>query len=157
MEPLEPGYRKFSVAPGFIKGITWAQVRFDSVYGTIAVRWQCEGGRITLDLEVPANTTALVTLPEREGILELGSGEHHFSYETETRLEQGRYSLETPLGVMLRHPAAQPLIRQYMPQMLENPMLEYIIKEPISTLLGYAPEAQPLYEMILAAMNGAEN
>jgi len=157
LEPLEPGYRKFSVAPRFIKGITWAQVRFDSVYGTIAVRWQCEGGRITLDLEVPANTTALVTLPEREGILELGSGEHHFSYETETRLEQGRYSLETPLGVMLRHPAAQPLIRQYMPQMLENPMLEYIIKEPISTLLGYAPEAQPLYEMILAAMNGAEN
>ena len=40
--------------------------------------------------------------------------------------------------------------------MLDNPMLEYIVGEPISTLLGYAPEAEPLYAMILQAMNDAE-
>ena len=56
---------------------------------------------------------------------------------------------------MLRHPAAQPLLQQYMPGMAENPMIEYVMNEPICTLLGYAPEAKPLYEMILAARNAA--
>ena len=107
-------------------------------------------------VKVPVNTTAVLTLPEKEGYQELNSGKYHFCYETKTRLEQGRYSLETPLGVMLRHPAAKPMIAQYMPQMLDNPMLEYVINEPISTLLGYAPEAEPLYAMILQAMNDAE-
>ena len=56
---------------------------------------------------------------------------------------------------MLEHPAAQPLIRQYMPQMLDNPMIEYVKNEPISSLLTYSPEAKPLYEMILGAMNAS--
>lgn len=156
LRPVEPGYRKFTVEPRFIKGITWAQLDYESVYGHIGVRWQCERGQITIDLEVPANTTALVTLPEKAGVQELGSGKYHFAYETQTDLRQGRYSLESSLQVMLEHPTAQPLIRQYMPQMLDNPMIEYVIKEPISVLLGYAPEAEPLYQLILQAMNDAE-
>jgi hypothetical protein len=35
-------------------------------------------------------------------------------------------------------------------------MIEYVLNEPICTLLGYAPEAKPLYEMILDIMNRAE-
>ena len=156
LRPIEPGYQRFAVAPQFIKGITWAELSYESVYGAIKVAYRCEKGQITVDIEVPVNTTAMLTLPEKEGYQELNSGKYHFCYETETRLEQGRYSLETPLGVMLQHPAAKPMIAQYMPQMLDNPMLEYVINEPISTLLGYAPEAEPLYAMILQAMNDAE-
>ena len=156
LQPIEPGYRKFKVEPRFIKGITWAQLCYESVYGKIKVNWRCEKGQITLDLTVPANTTALLTLPEKDGVQELGSGQYHFSYATETRLEKSRYSMETPMRVLLQHPAAQPLIRQYMPDMLENRMLEYVIHEPISVLLGYAPQAEPLYQMILQAMNDAE-
>lgn len=77
-------------------------------------------------------------------------------YSTETRLEQERYTLETPLKTMLHHPAAKPLMDQYMPGMAENPMLEYVMNEPISALLSYAPEAKPLYEIILTAMNDSE-
>lgn len=53
----------------------------------------------------------------------------------------------------MNHPAARPLIQQYMPQMLDNPLLEYVMNEPLSFQLPYAPEARPLYEMILKAMN----
>ena len=156
LQMVEPGYKVFRVKPQFIKGITHARFSYDSVYGTIAVSWRCENGMITVDLTVPVNTTAQVILPEKEGVQELGSGSYHFAYATETDLRQGRYTMETPLRVMLQHPAAQPLIRQYMPDMAENPMIEYVINEPICTLLGYAPEAKPLYEMILDAMNQAE-
>jgi len=154
---LEPGYKKFAVAPRFIKGITWVKLRFESVYGTIRADWRCEDGKITVDVTVPANTTALVTLPEREDALELGSGSYHYEYATETCLELDRYTMETPLRVMLEHPAAQDAIRQYMPDMLENPMIQYVVNEPISSLLAYSPEAKPLYETILRAMNAAEH
>ena len=150
---LEPGYKTFAVAPGFIKGITYAELEYESVYGTIKTAWRCEKGRITVDLTVPANTTALLTLPEKDETLTLGSGSYHYEYATDTRLEQDRYTLETLLRVMLEHPAAQPIIRQYMPQMLDNPMIQYVMGEPISSLLAYSPEAKPLYEMILKAMN----
>lgn len=156
LEPLAPGYKKFKVAPRFIQGITWAQLRYDSVYGPIEVKWRCEKGQITLDLSVPANTTALLTLPEQDALQELGSGDYHFCYPTETHLEQDRYTLEAPLRIMMTHPAAQPLIRQYMPDLLDNPMIEYVINEPISVLLGYSPQAEPLYQMILQAMNASD-
>ena len=155
LQMVEPGYKVFRVKPQFIKGITHANLSYDSVYGEISVAWRCEDGVITVDLTVPANTTAHLILPEQEGVQELGSGSYHFEYPTETDLRQGRYTLETPLRVMLRHPAAQPLLQQYMPGMAENPMIEYVMNEPLCTLLGYAPEAKPLYEMILSAMNAA--
>ncbi len=78
------------------------------------------------------------------------------SYETDTRLEQERYHLDVPLSVMLNHPAAKPLLQQYMPEMLDNPMLEYMVKNPISAILSYAPQVKPLFEMILKAMNDSE-
>ena len=150
---IEPGYKRFAVNPQFIKGITSAKLSYESVYGTIGIAWKCEKGMITVDLEVPVNTTALLSLPEKDGTIELGSGNYHYEYETETRLEQDRYTLETLLRVMLDHPAARPVIMQYMPDMLSNPMIEYVREEPISSLLAYAPEAKPLYEMILKIMN----
>ncbi len=153
LQMLEPGYKKFAVRPAFIKGITHAELSYESVYGTIRTAWRCENGKITVDLTVPVNTAAELTLPEREETITLGSGVYHYEYETETRLEQDRYTMETLLRVMLDHPAAQPIIRQYMPQMLDNPMIEYVREEPISTLLTYSAEAKPLYEMILKAMN----
>ena len=150
---LEPGYKRFAVAPGFIKGITHAELRYESVYGTIKTAWRCEKGTVTVDLTVPANTEAELHLPEKDETLTLGSGVYHYEYATETRLEQDRYTLETLLRVMLEHPAARPIIRQVMPQMLDNPMIEYVKNEPISSLLAYAAEAKPLYESILKAMN----
>ena len=150
---LEPGYKRFSVSPSFIKGITWADLSYESVYGTIRCAWRCEKGTITVDVTVPANTTAELALPEKDGTVALGSGSYHYEYDTKTRLEQDRYTLETPLHVMLDHPVAQPIMQQYMPEMVDNPMIQYVVNEPISALLAYAAEAKPLYEMILAAMN----
>ena len=153
---LEPGYRRFAVRPQFIQGITWAKMDYESVYGTIHISWRCEGGKITVDLNVPVGTTAELTLPEKEETLILGSGRYHYEYETSTHLELDRYTMEIPLHIMLEHPAAQPVLRQYMPEMLDNPMIEYVKNEPISSMLAYAPEAKPLYEMILKIMNEAD-
>ncbi|MBR2808383.1 MAG: family 78 glycoside hydrolase catalytic domain [Oscillospiraceae bacterium] len=152
----EAGYKKFIVEPKFIKGITNVNLSFDSVYGQIGIAWRCEKGMITVNVKIPANTTAIVHLPEKDETLELGSGSYTWEYPTETKLELDRYTMEIPLRVMLEHPAAVPLLKQYMPEMTDNPMIQYVMNEPISAMLAYAPQAKPLYEMILQAMNAAE-
>lgn len=81
---------------------------------------------------------------------------YHYEYTTETTLEQSRCTMDTTLHIVLEHPAAQVILRQYAPEMLENPMLEYVVNEPLSAFFTYSPDAKPLFEMIVAAMNAAE-
>lgn len=153
---LEPGYKKFEIRPMFIKGITEVKASFDSVYGLIRSEWKCQNKQITLEVEVPANTTAVLYMPEKTEPVMLGSGIYHYEYATETKLEIERYSMETTLGVVLKHPAAIETIKQYAPEMLANPMIEYAKDQQLCQLLPYAPEAKPLYEMIIKAMNESE-
>ncbi|MBO6041333.1 MAG: family 78 glycoside hydrolase catalytic domain, partial [Oscillospiraceae bacterium] len=156
LEIVEPGYKKFSVRPQFIRGVEWVKLRYDSVYGPIRVEWSCEKRRIRMEVEIPANTSAVLTLPEKEERIELGSGVYVYEYDTETDLSLARYRMEMPLRVMLEHPVGKAMLAQYMPEMVDNPMIQYVIDEPITALLAYAPQAQPLYEAIIAAMNGAD-
>lgn len=94
---IEAGYKKFYVKPMFIKGLTHAEATYDSVYGTIRSAWKCENKTITVDVTVPANTTADIYLPEKDGVITVGSGSHHYEYATETNLEKDRYSMDSTL------------------------------------------------------------
>lgn len=156
LEILEPGYKRFALCPQFIKGITHAELEYESVYGKIAVAWVCVDGKITVDVTVPANTTAELTLPETDEKLTLGSGSYHYEYPTETNLMIERYTMETPLHILMEHPAAQAIFCQYAPEFIENPMLEYVKNEPITALLAYGDSIKPLFEQVLAAMNQAD-
>ena len=77
-------------------------------------------------------------------------------YVTKTSLEIARYTMETPLRVIMEHPVAQAIFRQYAPEFLENPMLEYVKDEPITALLAYGESMRPLFEQVLTAMNQAD-
>ncbi len=78
---LEPGYRHFAVRPDFGCGLTWVRTRHETVYGTAAVFWTRKSDGLTLEVTVPAGTTATVHLPGPAGNvrldgapLELGEG-----------------------------------------------------------------------------------
>ena len=156
LQILEPGYKKFAVKPQFIKGIEWIKLSYDSIYGPIRVEWSCGNKKIHIEVEVPANTTAELTLPEKDETVTLGSGIYTYEYATETSLRLDRYSLEMPLRVLMEHPLGMSLLKQYAPEMAENKMLEYVIDQPITALLAYSSQIQPLLEGIISAMNAAE-
>ncbi len=81
LAPLEPGYRRFRVAPEPARGITAADLAFDAPYGRIAVRWSLAGRGVELQVVVPPNTSALIDPPDHLGApVEVGSGEHRFRY-----------------------------------------------------------------------------
>ena len=61
----EPGFKHFTIRPRPGAGVTWLNSRFDSIRGPIQSRWKLEGDRMTLDVTVPANTTATIYVPAR--------------------------------------------------------------------------------------------
>jgi len=68
------GYRRIVIRPTVPspdsnpdqKPIDWVRARYDSIHGRIASAWKVEGGRLSLDVKIPANTTATVYLPARD-------------------------------------------------------------------------------------------
>jgi alpha-L-rhamnosidase len=78
LQAIEPGYRRFRVAPHPGGGITWATATHDSPYGRIDVRWEQRGDALTVDVAVPPGTTADVVLPDGRART-LTSGRHTVS------------------------------------------------------------------------------
>ncbi|MDR2177051.1 MAG: glycoside hydrolase family 78 protein [Treponema sp.] len=60
----KPAFARSILRPCPGGGITWAETKYESVYGLIALRWELAGGKIALSVTVPANTEAELTLPK---------------------------------------------------------------------------------------------
>ncbi len=61
----EPGFKHFTIRPRPGAGVTWLNSRYDSIRGPIQSQWILNGDRMTLDVTVPANTTATIYVPAR--------------------------------------------------------------------------------------------
>lgn len=153
---LMPGYKRFKIQPMFVKGMEEAGVKFESVYGEIESKWSCKDGKIRVFVKVPANTSAEIHLPEKEDVFTVGSGVYEYEYETTTNLAYERFSLDSTLEDILAQPLAMELLHQMVPGMLDNPMLAMAQQMTLAELLGVAPEARPLYEAVVNALNEAE-
>jgi alpha-L-rhamnosidase len=57
-----PGYRRSRIAPRQGAGLTSASASLETVYGTLTSAWRLNQQRFELDVTVPANTSAEVTL-----------------------------------------------------------------------------------------------
>jgi len=82
LDPGAAGFARVLVRPRPGGGVTWARAWHRSIRGVVRTAWRVEDGVLHLDLEVPANTTARVVLPDGAGgerSVEAGSGAHRFS------------------------------------------------------------------------------
>ena len=80
LTPTEPGYRRMEICPRPGGGITHAQARHLTPYGLAESAWKIEDGKFHLDVIIPPNTSALVTLPGGDtSPTEVGSGSYTFS------------------------------------------------------------------------------
>ena len=62
-DPERPGYRHVLIRPRPGGGLTHAAAWHDSPYGRVSSAWRIRGGRLTLDVTIPPNTTATVQVP----------------------------------------------------------------------------------------------
>ena len=156
LSQLEPGYKRFQVKPMFVKGIEEWGTEYESVYGKIVANTSCKAGKIHVHVEVPANTTAVIVLPEKEEVHEVGSGVYDYEYDTETSLAVERFSMDSTLGEIVAEPLAVEMFNQMVPGMLEGPMIQFAYGMTLAELLGAAPEAKPMYEAVVNALNQKE-
>lgn len=151
---LEPGYKKSRIAPRLIKGIPEMKGAIETVYGTLACDIRCMDGMYIVDIRIPANTSAVLSLPEREEET-LGSGQYHFEYATESSFVKERYDMDSKFGELLENPVGMELLQKYAAELLENDMFMMFARErPLTELAGMLPpEAMQLISMVLGQCN----
>ncbi|RYC55508.1 glycoside hydrolase family 78, partial [Xylaria longipes] len=79
LAPAEPGWKTIDVVPVPGGGLTNAQATFLSPYGNVSTSWTVDGGNFNLQLVVPPNSKANVTLPGADEVMTVGSGTYTFT------------------------------------------------------------------------------
>ncbi|MEI6075053.1 MAG: family 78 glycoside hydrolase catalytic domain [Verrucomicrobiota bacterium] len=59
----EPGFKKIIIKPAVVGDLTRVKCYHDSPYGRIVSNWNLEGQKLTMEVIIPANTTATVHVP----------------------------------------------------------------------------------------------
>jgi alpha-L-rhamnosidase len=89
-----PGYKHSILRPQPGNGLTHAKAILKTLYGELSSAWKLENGKLEWSVTVPANTTATLHVPVKEGnkitmdgkvvndsVQEVGAGEYHFVTE----------------------------------------------------------------------------
>ena len=69
-----PGFKKIIIKPAIVGDLTWVNCGYDSAHGRIVSNWKRDGSKLTMDVTIPPNTTALVYVPAKDesGVTESG-------------------------------------------------------------------------------------
>jgi len=151
-----PGYRRFEIQPHPGGGLTHAHARHRSPYGMAECSWKIEAGLLTVEVELPPNTTAHVLLPGRAAEpIEVGSGRHHWSYAYEDlKAPRSALSLDSLLDELIDDSEAYRLVMKIMAQ--HNPEFADRMNGQMGMTLRQAiylnPNADGLSAIIEAAL-----
>ena len=66
-DPSAPGFAKIIIAPTPVGNLSWVRASLDSPRGLIRSSWRLEARHFTLEIVVPPNATARVTIPRDKG------------------------------------------------------------------------------------------
>ncbi len=96
------GYKRFKLSPDYnVDEINHINVSYNSIYGKIVSRWEKKAGKLFWHVEIPANTKALVDLPNGS-TKELGSGTYDLtSPAPSTRRGESSLQISSALGSSL--------------------------------------------------------
>jgi hypothetical protein len=57
------GFKNIIIRPEMVGDITFAKVGYNSVHGRIRSEWKIAKDKVTMEVEIPANTTGTIFLP----------------------------------------------------------------------------------------------
>ncbi len=66
IQAASPGYKTMVIKPVIGEGLTWAKTSFESMYGRIVSNWKRDDEKLTMDVTIPANTTATVYVTAKD-------------------------------------------------------------------------------------------
>lgn len=110
-DPAQPGFKHFIIQPAVVGDLLWVNCSHETVFGKISSRWNRQGDRLQLDIEVPANTTATIFVPTKEPASVLESGVpaekspgvkavRNQNHTAVFEVASGRYAFEAPFQMI---------------------------------------------------------
>ena len=67
-DDAQPGFKQINFKPYFAPDLNWAKSSHQSMYGEIISDWRREGNSIIYTINIPSNTTGLISLPKNENM-----------------------------------------------------------------------------------------
>lgn len=64
-DEAHPGYKHVRISPQLAKGISWVKASKETPYGKILVHWEKKESSLLLNVTIPANSEATITLPSQ--------------------------------------------------------------------------------------------
>jgi alpha-L-rhamnosidase len=148
MDVACPAYKRIKIEPKFAGiSFTHAKASYESMYGKIRSSWHLTQEEVEIEVEIPANTTAEILLPNarlsevregnqplisgdipsysesKEGVrLTVGSGSYHFKYQNERGLKLV-FTEETKLIDFLDYPEAVAILEKVSPGITKPPRI----------------------------------
>ena len=61
-----PGFKKIIIKPAVVGDLTWVKCSYASIHGTIVSNWKLDAGKLTMEVTIPINTTAVVYVPSKD-------------------------------------------------------------------------------------------
>ena len=61
--PAAPGFRRITIKPHVVGDLEWVKASHNTVHGRVAVRWRRSKRSLAMEVTIPVNTTAKVSVP----------------------------------------------------------------------------------------------
>ncbi|HYV95878.1 MAG TPA: glycoside hydrolase family 78 protein [Gemmatimonadaceae bacterium] len=99
-DDAHPGYEHFVLRPIPGGGLSWAKGSYESIRGKIESSWTQTEGHFTLDVTIPANTTATVYVPAGavDAVTESGMALRSATGVKDARVQDGAVAVEVGSG-----------------------------------------------------------
>jgi alpha-L-rhamnosidase len=154
LTPAEPGYHRMEIYPRPGGGLTHAQTRHITPYGLAASSWKIENGKFDLNVIIPPNTTALITLPNGAPH-EVGSGTWNWVIDYQDPDARGPYTVDDLAGDLLNDPRARNAITEVLVRTGAPAFVQGMIFGERNIPLRQSLRVLPKYEEAVKMMNDA--
>jgi len=157
LAPALPGYRRIEIQPRPGGRLTHARSRHLTPYGLAEAAWKIADGVITLDVVVPPNTSARVTLPGTQAdAVEVGSGTYHWSYAYSNPDAHPPLTIDNTVGELMRDPEAWKAVIGALQQVTQGRgFLLHMLSSDPTPVLRQALSRGPRNEAMISAVEQA--
>ena len=100
IRPGAPGFKQIIIKPSLVGDLTWVKAHHDCPYGRITSNWKRDGHVLTMEVAIPANTTATIHVPAKDaaGVTESGKPASKAEGVKFLRMENGAAVYEVGSG-----------------------------------------------------------
>ncbi len=157
LAPAEPGYRRLEIRPRPGGGLTHARASHHTPYGLVECAWKIEAGKIKVNVVIPPNATALVTLPGSDASpVEVGSGSWHWSTPYQDPDARAPYTVDDAVGEIMSDTAARTVVMDTISRSKGASFLSMIFQNQrdltLRQALGMIPNSGDLLTLMIDAL-----